>query len=397
MKKFLFGAVCALTVSSTAFGQMYGNDKGNGGDAVMINNELVMRDFVSRSNLALVPDSLAFVKSIPDLSALISEIGEVNSEFALSVLSELVHANFYNSSASLNVLPAATTAVGGPAALVQLAVRWDNDIVLAPEFKTFKEKSYLLVHEALHGVNTRRGGGGGALHHERVRSVVNYLKANRGHYTSESLAAVLEIADLPSGESLKAKVVWDKKSPPDVRCMAGYRLASEKVFSYLGVKCPELDIRAKSNYFRKEIDFSYLGEQASYFESIASYDTRNIEIVKALRLPEVSFLQRNALFIQRSDCRSNMFWMESDLGYSKAAENSVRVNEDLIKFFSRSDIPLNARLFLKEYFSQDGAKDPFKESLSLARADLQIYAKNRATRLANQKRCVAKFGKEVLK
>jgi hypothetical protein len=389
MKKFLLGAVCALTVSSTSFAQMYGNDKGNGGDAVMINNEMVMRDFVSGSNLTPISDTFAFVKSVPDLKSLIAEIAQANSRLALNIIYQLTKANFFNSRASLDILPSATTAIGGPRAEVQLAIRWDNDIVLAPEFKDFKEKSYLLVHEALHGVNYAAG----ALHHERVRTVVNYLKTNRGHYTTQGLLDVLKYTGLGREETLEEQVAFDKTVPMTFRCSVVANDYGKKVSKYLNLDCGEFNylVFVVREYLPGQINFSYLSRPDD-FDMYATYSGKEIEMVAPISLPSTRFFEPSKISNQKSACWTNGYDLKEIDSDIKELQLAARVQRDVANFFKRSDISVSTKQIVLDYFEKRSDGLPLAESAKILQNDLAKYSKNKATLFANNKRCIAKFG-----
>ncbi len=166
-----------------------GHAEGNGGDGVYVEGKLTLRDFIDSNSGRLVQiyDNAEFLKSAKDFIPLLQDIAFANPDLALGIWNQLMEARLWKTRTSLPVLPDGVTAYVGPKAEVQIAIREDNDIVISQDAFARVEQSYVLAHEALHGVID----GKGAMHHERVRAVVRYLRDNRGKYNSDELERVL--------------------------------------------------------------------------------------------------------------------------------------------------------------------------------------------------------------
>ena len=167
-----------------------GHSEGNGGDGVYVDGKLTLRDFLESNSgrLTEISDNVEFLKKTKDLIPLLQEISAVDPGLALSIWDQLTQANIWKTRSVLPLLPEAVTAVVEPKADVQIAIRDGNDIVIAEAAYAQVEQSYVLAHEALHGLID----GNGPMHHERVRAVVRYLHDKRGHYTESDLLNVLD-------------------------------------------------------------------------------------------------------------------------------------------------------------------------------------------------------------
>lgn len=397
MKKFLLGAVCALAVSSTSFAQMFGNDKGNGGDAVMINNEMVMRDFVARSTLTQIPDSVAFVKSIPGLKNLILEISQVQPVLATQIVLSLVDARFYTTDLPLDILPKESTAVNGVAAEVQLAVRWNDEIILAPEFKNFKQKDYLLVHEALHGVLRDTG----AMHHQRVRAIVKYLKDNRGHYKANELNALLKETSYREYDLGLPQYIFDASLPVPLRC---YVLS--KAFYLFSIETGstipryfEIDCGDKDPIFAEFVE-RYLAKQMDLRKWVSSYDGKihinlyvypDVDTTEVLSLPKLGLFESS--FSQKDHCDFNDHVIESLTERANDVLPLKKFLNDLSVFLKRTDISENSKaVVLHSLFADETPKTSLALKAKEIQAVEQKVAVNKAIAFKNRKACDAKYG-----
>ncbi|MGE3759690.1 MAG: hypothetical protein AB7H97_18125 [Pseudobdellovibrionaceae bacterium] len=166
-----------------------GNFVGNGGDATINEKgDLILRDFLEKTNLEKLDDSKEFAESVPEFKGLVIEIMKAHPEFGLMVWNQIAANEIWVTESPLPILPAAATAVVGPKAEVQVAIRYGDRIVISvPAFERVN-KDYILLHEALHGVVNERG----AWKHEAVRAIVKAVRNMRGQMTYQKLTKLLQ-------------------------------------------------------------------------------------------------------------------------------------------------------------------------------------------------------------
>ena len=161
-----------------------GGFEGNGGDAVRVDGNLVLRDFMSKARLDSVPNNSKFLQAYPELLQLVRELSHANPNFAHAVWQDLLQAKIWVTDADLPLLPASATALIAGRAEVQIAIRNGADIIISlPALAQVRDKEYVFLHESIHGLMR----GDGPWHHEKVRSLVRYLRENRGKYQPEEV------------------------------------------------------------------------------------------------------------------------------------------------------------------------------------------------------------------
>jgi hypothetical protein len=181
--------MCLAVTANAASERPEGHFEGNGGDAVLKDGNLVLRDFMQKARIDAVPDTIGYLKGYPELSQLIRDLAPGNPSFAMSIWSNLSETRLWLTDAALPLLPAAATALVAGKADVQIAIRYGNDIVISrPALAQVQDKEYVFLHEALHGL---MGDASSAWHHEKVRALVRYVKENRGHYDAKAFDQIL--------------------------------------------------------------------------------------------------------------------------------------------------------------------------------------------------------------
>jgi len=151
---------------------------------VSINSQEEMAAFLSSGRHTPVQDKAAFLKSVPGLPGLLTEISRADGQIAMDLLRALLKNDYFKSKVPLKLLPAQQTAIVGPKADVQLAVTIAPYTVLAPEYADLRDQqAYLLIHEALHSLVSDYKN---PFHDHQVKNITNYLRKNRGAYESNA-------------------------------------------------------------------------------------------------------------------------------------------------------------------------------------------------------------------
>lgn len=251
------GLALSLMSPLTSFAKM-GTESGGGGDAVIVNGQLVMRDFTEQTKK--IKDNLEFINQVPKFREMIYKIAKVNPVFASYVIGELARVNLYESPTSLPILPYNITTLSGKGAEVQLATRLNDDIVFAPEYFTFKQKENVLLHEALHGLLADNSG---PFHHIRVRNIVRYISENLNNLNADEFSEVLSENNWYLRESFQKnemqEYAWGKNNNSDLRCYFAYQFEESNKFSGIPdavMKFEKLDCVGKNeiSWSRHSID-----------------------------------------------------------------------------------------------------------------------------------------------
>jgi hypothetical protein len=230
-----FSSLATLALSLTLMTSVFaGSESGGGGDAVTKKDQLVLRDFLEGSSFDTVLDNEAFLRKTPGFVELMSEISLADPALAATIMQDLTfNVTFYYSTMALPILSSKITTLSGAKADVQLAIRKGKDIYLAPSIKKpFKDMPYLLVHESLHSIilkneNTPEK-------HQKIRTVVNFLKKNRGDFSDLSkllakMDAELYIFDIDRPEEVNVStefmdsVVMNKNVDESIRCYWAFK------------------------------------------------------------------------------------------------------------------------------------------------------------------------------
>lgn len=324
-KKILTLGLVLTLMSPIASYAKDGAESGGGGDAVMVNGQLVMRDFLNTDQTEKVKDNLAFINSVPKFREMIYKVAKANPVFANDIIGELANVSLHNSPTSLPVLPYSVTTLSGKGAEVQLATRINNDIIFAPEYYTFPQKENVLLHEALHGLLAQNSG---PFHHQRVRNIVRYIHENLDSLNENDLAQVLQenywytYAD---GEKIEAqKYVWNKNNNSDLRCYFAYRYSGSDRFP--GIPDSVVNFEKLNCIGRAEYP---IGKHAIVRDqNIEKYMTKNYPEMVALRGTDY-------LDIRFAGSYVNFFTLEKDGLFTKKWEveskkNKCRNNNDSI-------------------------------------------------------------------
>lgn len=215
MKRFLLSTLSVLTIANVSFA---GNDKGNAGDGLIINNEIVMRDFVHGATFTTIENNADFLKAIPDFKDLMAEIAQANGDVAFHILRDLTYKVIY---ISQDPLPKKS-------GIEPLLYFFDGRYLLvSPNFFKAPHQSHILVTEALRPYLDPNRLYRGSTYESRVakadtafNKATTYINQNRGAYKSRALANAFE--DLIGDYSKKstASIMFDTKQSFDVRCAA---------------------------------------------------------------------------------------------------------------------------------------------------------------------------------
>ena len=195
---FTLSAVAQVDISRTNLaasarrspaGTAEGVSNGGGGDAVVQNGELVMRDFFDQKTYGeLVPNTVEFAKANQKFLALMIDIAKADLRLAQAIYDDLLVMHIIFVDQDLPVLDPNSTALSGPIAQKQIAVRTGNDVVISRPSYELVPSEYLLLHESLHGVLK----GSGPVHHSRVRAIVKFIKDNRADLKKADLFGFID-------------------------------------------------------------------------------------------------------------------------------------------------------------------------------------------------------------
>lgn len=214
-----------------------GAESGGGGDAVIVNDKLVIRDLLP-GQMQSVTNNLKFINSVKGFRQLVYTIAKANPELASNLILDLDRVTFYTTQETLKLLPYDQTTINGRAAEVQLAIRIDNDILFGPEFMDYEDAEYVLLHEALHGLLADNSG---PLHHVRVRTIVKYIHDNINNLDSDELRNVLITNNFSSklnlGEEEMNSYFWSEKKSEALRCTFAFRMSRTVLADYENLKC----------------------------------------------------------------------------------------------------------------------------------------------------------------
>jgi hypothetical protein len=300
----------ALTLMSplASYARM-GAESGGGGDAVMVNGQLVMRDMINTDQTVKIKDNLAFINKAPKFREMIHKIAKVNPEFATDIVNELLTVNIYTSPTSLPVLPYSVTTLSGKGAEVQLATRVNDDVIFAPEFNTFSQKEDVLLHEALHGLLLENSG---PFHHQRVRNIVKYIHQNLDNLDEDALSDILaenywRSSSLPDRVE-GWKYIWNSENDYSLRCYMNARYDAGSVVKFENLKC--------------------LGNGQIYFSSPLTMTFErepNLEKFMTERFPKMVALRGTESYIGTGEYSSaDLFKLEKDGLFTKKYETEYK-------------------------------------------------------------------------
>lgn len=395
-----------------------GTESSGGGDGVYIDNELVMRDFVSHSTLRTIYDNGAFLREIPDLSQLLIEVALVFPELAVEILNDLAKVNYFVAETELPLLNSDLTAIAGPDAEVQLAIRHKDDIVLTKDYASVSDLAYLIVHEALHGVLV---GDSSPMHHHRVRNIVNYLKSERGQYKEEQFKNFLNKNGFKIDRPLST-AINHYASPARI----GFLLLNfDQNLALNQLACFNVEGLVRDNVFEKmtgefilsfgEIPKSLCLEEEKALEEFLSTEVFSIDVpveykewhmvfaknyqygaIREIELESTRFYQRELIERQKKYCKIN----DSDLALIERAvlenEKLITLHEDFISFEELHQ-DLNGLMLIEalKFYLYPQAKGTF--SFSTYRKDIEqrlnYLAENLEIGRKNQRLCIESLGK----
>ena len=184
---FTFFTIVGLLCSTSQ--ALTGGDSSGAGDGNYVGGELVLRDFMRTNRVDVIESNESFIKGYPEFAALIKDLADADPVFALSVWNDINQAKLWTTNSPLPLLPIAATAIVAGQADVQIAIRSHDDIIISlPALSQAQDREYVFLHEALHHLMERDSNA--PFHHEKLRSLVRYLKENRGHYDSSKMANI---------------------------------------------------------------------------------------------------------------------------------------------------------------------------------------------------------------
>ncbi|WPU63995.1 hypothetical protein [Peredibacter starrii] len=300
MKRLLLSLALATSMT-TSLSSFAGGETSGGGDAVYVEDQLILRDFIEASSFKTILRNDEFLHSISDFQDLIQDISKAQPELALAVIKDLMRVNFYQSGSALPLLPASTTALSGPKADVQLAIRTGNDIFLAPGIQSIKDASYIMIHEALHSLLSDNQG---PVHHHRVRAIVKYLKDNRGKYDKKSLQILLSKNNYIFNKSPLLSEGFFNVNDPGLKCQI---LGQDSAADFFQIDCANQNAET---FLRKNI-FSISPAKGSYKEDFdmitfyAFFSGGAGEVIYKLELPAIRFHNKNEKMKQLEACNRN--------------------------------------------------------------------------------------------
>ena len=217
-----------------------GNDKGNAGDGIYVNNEIVMRDFVKGATLNTVEDNAVFLNELSDVKYLIAEIARANGNIALDILRELANTTYYLSETDF------PKAANGR----EITMYWmDGALLISPALFKKSDRAYQIILQTLRPGHTNQliQGSTTAKYNASLdrafAGLARYILDNRGRYTSRGLLSVFENLKGEGAFALgvSTSAQWDEATDKTTRCALiqqnshGYNL--EFYDSYFGLSC----------------------------------------------------------------------------------------------------------------------------------------------------------------
>lgn len=303
-KKILILGLALTLMSPLVSYAKIGGESGGGGDAVVIDGEVVLRDMVIPNRITKIKNNVEFINSVPHFRTMISKIAKAIPYFATRIITELNHISLYSSPDKLPVLPYSDTTIAGEAADIQLATRVNDEVILAPEFFGHPQAEYILLHEALHGLLKSNAG---PIHHQRVRTIVKHIHDNLNNLDANLLNEILEENNFRDDTVLEEGIysfMWDESESTLLKCYV-YNLSSiynraaiidigESVFKYLNIKC---------------LPYNGLGQDPNHenfvndrFPEIISLQKKdNINVTGSISTPYISVfkLEKDSIFKKR--------------------------------------------------------------------------------------------------
>lgn len=390
MKRLLLSLTLATSMMAT-LSSFAGGETSGGGDAVYVEDQLVIRDFLEASSFKTILRNEEFLNGIPDLRNLILDISKVHPELALAVVKDLMRVTLYHSSVALPLLPASTTAFSGPKADVQLAIRTGNEIILHRDIQKIKDASYVMIHEALHSLLSENEG---PMHHHRVRAIVKYLKENRGSYDKESLQIHLVKNKYYSEyRTSYSELEFFKLNDLDLKC---YSIRGNTyVEKYFNLNCNGAGIE---NFLGTKV-FSNLGEERryrNYFYLLNYQSTRNLSAydrVSKVELPETRFYHKKEISEQKYQCQKSADKMKNLEREMIEANAYLVLTQEYLKAMDSKELTTSEKAVIKEYlmrhedYDVEIVKDRFLAYIDDLNKQFAIGRDNAA-------RCLAKFPNE---
>lgn len=344
MKKTMLTLGLTLSLMAPMSFAGMGTETSGGGDAVYINNQMVIRDLLSHDQLTMMV-SIDFLNDVPEFKTLIGKISKANSAFAYKVIEDLMKARIYMSPRSIPVLPYEQTTIAGKSADVQLALRDKDDIIFAPEFQDSTQKEYILIHEALHGIlkdNT------GAMHHQRVRNIVKYIYDNQDKLNSVDFTEFLvknnysESAPIKSGyENSKnryysesdynyfIKLSMDSEAEDGLRCYFSNALPS-MLRKFQALNCvDDLKFDFDAFYERKLPEVVKLIKELN-----ASHLNFSYYNAPTFTLTKDTILNIKKKKAQQESCKTNLVYLTNSLVVKSNFEKQVsiyKLGKELLK------------------------------------------------------------------
>lgn len=271
-----------------------GNFVGNGGDAVVKDGKVTLRDFLKENAIEQVDSSRKFAESVPEFKELVIELMKAHPMFGLAVWNQIAENEVWTTQAELPLLPETATALVGDKAEIQVAIRQGNRIIISlPAFEQV-DKASILLHEAMHGLIDEKG----AWLHENVRAVVRAVKDMRGQMTYTKIRQLLikskatnfsdETAhDKPETiENLKMMLL--EKGSKTQRC-ALYR-------SFYQINSDEWILPHSMSFIASISKGSMMLDQWSDY---ASCDEKNVVSFYRNKYPQLDYLYKNLNYVRQ--------------------------------------------------------------------------------------------------
>lgn len=322
-KKILTLGLALTLLSPLASYAGMGAESGGGGDAVIVNGEVVMRDMVLPNNITKIKNNLEFMNAVPHFREMISKIAKVRPYFAARIIGELSGVTLYRSPSKLPVLPYSETTISGKAADLQLATRVNDEIIFAPEFFSYPQAEFVLLHEALHGLLDENSG---PVHHQRVRTIVKYIFDNLDNLDSDSLSSVLTENNFRDDSNDIYPVLWNEEESDLLRCFV-YNQSTRSIntfslgdyfLKYENLKCAKGDYNTVDEHAVKLV-----GEK--FPEIISMQKKENIELRDYLYAPymQTFTLEKDSIFKKRIK--------ENQIRYCKENESTANETREVLK------------------------------------------------------------------
>jgi hypothetical protein len=318
-KKLLTLGMTLTLMSPIASYAKQGTETSGGGDAVYVNDQMVIRDLLVQDQVESLK-GYKFLDSVPEFKPLIHLIAKANPRFASAIISDLSNAKMYMSPGALPILPYDLTTIAGKGADVQLAIRNKNEILFSRKFLDSAQKEYILIHEALHGILSDNSG---PLHHQRVRNIVKYIYDNKNNLDANDFKEFLRDNNFESkSEDQEVAYVWNDKANASLRCYYASETQTLSTATFEKINCGlDNDERSFLDQFLNE-KYPELAKKKNSQDYYGSMVNKPYAYTFTLRKDPLLF-DRYITTIQMKNCSDNPGSIES------VKKGLVRLEDDL--------------------------------------------------------------------